>query len=76
MNDKYDDICWYHGKISREEAEELLKSGNYFIFKQFNLFIFQNYDSLEIASAFSRGFFINPNSVIFSFLWKNWDIGS
>lgn len=29
MNDKYEDICWYHGKISREEAEEILKNGNY-----------------------------------------------
>lgn len=23
-----EDICWYHGKITREEADEILKEGN------------------------------------------------
>lgn len=29
MNDKYDDICWYHGNMSRDEAEESLRNGKF-----------------------------------------------
>lgn len=27
MNKKYEDINWYHGKLSREQAEMLLEEG-------------------------------------------------
>jgi hypothetical protein len=28
MMNKEDSICWFHGKVSREAAEQILRNGN------------------------------------------------
>lgn len=35
-----DDICWYHGKLTRQEAETLLKEGKYFQLHRFIVITF------------------------------------
>lgn len=36
MTTKSEDICWYHGKISREDSERLLKDGKMKLYDIFN----------------------------------------